>query len=113
MLFRSLENTIQRACVLATGDILLPKDIPLGLATAEAMPSGSIQKEEAIEALLRVAQADPSIELLPWLEREFTVHAMRQTGGNQVQSAKLLGITRATLRKRLERFGITRELHVQ
>jgi two-component system nitrogen regulation response regulator GlnG len=38
---------------------------------------------------------------------------MRQTGGNQVQSAKLLGITRATLRKRLERFGITRELIVQ
>ena len=110
---RELENTIQRACVLATGDILLPKDIPLGVANAEAIPSGSIQKEEAIEALLRVAQADPSIELLPWLEREFTVHAMRQTRGNQVQSAKLLGITRATLRKRLERFGITRELIVQ
>jgi two-component system nitrogen regulation response regulator GlnG len=76
-------------------------------------PAGSIQKEEAIEALLRVAQSDPSIELLPWLEREFTVHAMRQTRGNQVQAAKLLGITRATLRKRLERFGITRELVVQ
>ena len=110
---RELENTIQRACVLATGDILLPKDIPLGVASAEPVPSGSIQKEEAIEALLRVAQSDPSIELLPWLEREFTVHAMRQTRGNQVQSAKLLGITRATLRKRLERFGITRELIVQ
>jgi two-component system nitrogen regulation response regulator GlnG len=38
---------------------------------------------------------------------------MRQTHGNQVQAAKLLGITRATLRKRLERFGITRELIVQ
>ena len=37
----------------------------------------------------------------------------RQYGGNQVQAAKLLGITRATLRKRLERFGITRELVVQ
>ena len=99
--------------MLATGDILLPKDIPLGLATAEPMPSGSIQKEEAIEALLRHAQSDPNVELLPWLEREFTVHAMRQTHGNQVQSAKLLGITRATLRKRLERFGVTRELLIQ
>jgi two-component system nitrogen regulation response regulator GlnG len=110
---RELENTIQRACVLATGDILLPKDIPLGVPSGEAMPSGSIQKEEAIEALLRHAQSDPNVELLPWLEREFTVHAMRQTHGNQVQAAKLLGITRATLRKRLERFGITRELIVQ
>jgi DNA-binding NtrC family response regulator len=110
---RELENTIQRACVLATGDILLPKDIPLGLAGTEAAPTGGIQKEEAIEALLRHAQNDPNVELLPWLEREFTVHAMRQTRGNQVQAAKLLGITRATLRKRLERFGITRELIVQ
>jgi two-component system nitrogen regulation response regulator GlnG len=110
---RELENTIQRACVLATGDILLPKDIPLGIASTENAPAGIIQKEEAIEALLRHAQSDPNVELLPWLEREFTVHAMRQTNGNQVQSAKLLGITRATLRKRLERFGITRELIVQ
>jgi DNA-binding NtrC family response regulator len=111
---RELENTIRRACVLATGDILLPKDIPLGApGTEPAAPAGSIPKEEAIEVLLRYAQSDPSIELLPWLEREFTVHAMRQTRGNQVQAAKLLGITRATLRKRLERFGITRELVVQ
>src|SRR5215472_2296394 len=29
---RELENTVQRACVLATSDVLLPKDIPLGNA---------------------------------------------------------------------------------
>ena len=110
---RELENTIQRACVLATGDILLPKDIPLGVPATEQAPGGPIPMEEAIEVLLRHAQSDPNVELLPWLEREFTVHAMRQKRGNQVQAAKLLGITRATLRKRLERFGITRELLVQ
>ena len=27
---RELENTVQRACVLATADVLLPKDLPLG-----------------------------------------------------------------------------------
>jgi two-component system nitrogen regulation response regulator GlnG len=110
---RELENTIQRACVLATSDILLPKDIPLGAVPQEKSQSGLTSKEEAIEILLRAAQADPSVELLPWLEREFTVHAMRETGGNQVRAAKLLGITRATLRKRLDRFGITRELVIQ
>jgi two-component system nitrogen regulation response regulator GlnG len=30
-----------------------------------------------------------------------------------VQAAKLLGITRATLRKRIEKFGIQRELKIQ
>jgi two-component system nitrogen regulation response regulator GlnG len=110
---RELENTIQRACLLATSDILLPKDIPLGASAEAVTAEGAVTKEQAIEVLLRAAQSDPEVELLPWLEREFTVHAMRETKGNQVQAAKLLGITRATLRKRLERFGITRELVIQ
>jgi two-component system nitrogen regulation response regulator GlnG len=106
---RELENTIQRASVLATADVLLPKDIPLGLVTTgtiEAAPEGSVGSvEQAIESLFASATADPSIELLPWLEREFTLRAMVKTGNNQVRAAKLLGITRATLRKRLERNG--------
>ena len=110
---RELENTIQRACVLSTSDLLMPKDIPLGQMAADPVAGGSATKEEAIAILIRAAQADSSVELLPWLEREFTVHAMRQTGGNQVRAAKLLGITRSTLRKRLERFGVTRELVIE
>ena len=39
--------------------------------------------------------------------------AMKRTKGNQVKAAKLLGVTRATLRKRIERYGITRELNFQ
>ena len=71
-----------------------------------------VSKEMAIESLIKAAEADSSMQLLPWLEREFTLHAMRATGGNQVRAAKLLGITRATLRKRLEIFGITREMNI-
>jgi two-component system nitrogen regulation response regulator GlnG len=41
------------------------------------------------------------------------VAALADTRGNQVQAAKLLGITRATLRKRIEKFGIRRELTVE
>jgi two-component system nitrogen regulation response regulator GlnG len=118
---RELENTIQRACVLATSDLLTPKDIPLGndqrgtSSTTESAPAGApveLTTETAIEALLKAAQTDPDVQLLPWLEREFTLYAMKATKGNQVRAAKLLGITRATLRKRIERFGITRELTI-
>ena len=96
-----------------------PKDIPLGNAQPSdrgadgaAIPAGAITTEAAIEALLNAAQSDPEIQLLPWLEREFTLYAMKATKGNQVRAAKLLGITRATLRKRIERFAITRELTI-
>jgi two-component system nitrogen regulation response regulator GlnG len=117
---RELENTIQRACVLATSDLLTAKDIPLGNEptgtptsdSATAGPAVEMTTEGAIEVLLKAAQTDPDVQLLPWLEREFTLYAMKATKGNQVRAAKLLGITRATLRKRIERFGITRELTI-
>lgn len=114
---RELENTVQRAVVLASSDMLLPKDIPLGAPLTEAPSSGGensgpITTDKAIEVLLKAAQVDPNVQLLPWLEREFTLHAMTVTKGNQVRAAKLLGITRATLRKRLERFNITKELTI-
>ena len=122
---RELENTLQRASVLATSDLLLPKDIPLGSAgaapaeavqvagTSNHVAAAPLTTEAAIEVLLKSAQADPNIELLPWLEREFTLYAMKATKGNQVKAAKLLGLTRATLRKRIDRFGITKQLNIQ
>ena len=73
---------------------------------------GSLTTDEAVEVLLKAVTADPNVQLLPWLEREFTIHAMKLTKGNQVRAAKLLGITRATLRTRIERFGITKELTI-
>jgi DNA-binding protein Fis len=47
------------------------------------------------------------------VERELIIHDLQETKGNQVHAAKLLGITRATLRKRVEKFQIKRELNIQ
>jgi DNA-binding NtrC family response regulator len=121
---RELENTMQRAAVLAQSDILLPKDIPLGqsapvdrsapeataaptapVQTFASVPTAPLTIDVAINTLFEAAANDEAIQLLPWLEREFTFKAMTRTGNNQVQAARLLGITRATLRKRLERNG--------
>jgi DNA-binding NtrC family response regulator len=106
---RELENTLQRAAVLSRADILLPKDIPLGVAAPEtAQQEGAtatelLPRDRAVEVLFQAASEDDSLRLLPWIEREFTIRAMQKTGDNQVRAAKLLGITRATLRKRLDR----------
>ncbi len=106
---RELENTMQRATVLATADVLLPKDIPLGqsslnIESAPAPSASTDSLEDAVETLFSAA-ANGNLPLLPWVEREFTLRAMSKTGNNQVRAARLLGITRATLRKRLERNG--------
>ena len=109
---RELQNTLQRACVLATSDVLLPKDLPLGqVATAPELSGGEgalPSIEEAADALFRaLTREEGERELLPWLEEVFTRRAMEMKGNNQVKASRLLGITRATLRKRLERLGVS------
>ena len=112
---RELQNTLQRACVLASSDVILPKDLPLGQvvpgneSTTETIPAPvtpPLTLESAasslFEVLTREVAKDPSVELLPWVENDFITRAMEFCGRNQVRASKLLGITRATLRKRLE-----------
>jgi DNA-binding protein Fis len=44
--------------------------------------------------------------LLEAVEKEMIQRALVECGGNQVKASALLGITRATLRKRIDSFGI-------
>ncbi|MCS7090659.1 MAG: sigma-54 dependent transcriptional regulator [Verrucomicrobiota bacterium] len=131
---RELENLLRRASVIAKGDAILPTDLPPELAgggvvrakvafetqpAAPAPPDESNSKretEEVVELARRLfqwARRHPDHKVLPAVERELVVQALKETGDNQVQAAKLLGITRATLRKRIEKFGIRRQLRVE
>ena len=60
--------------------------------------------------LLTAAQhaevADPHARLLEAAEREIITQAIHLTHGNQLQAAKLLGISRLTLRDRLADYGL-------
>ena len=64
------------------------------------------------KTLFRWAREQKGLEVMPAVERELIINALAETNGNQVQAAKLLGITRATLRKRVDKFNIRRELTV-
>ncbi len=128
---RELENTLERASVLATVDLLLPKDLPLQQAESTTIDQNNVaidrapqqqpelavehpraadlsnlSVEDAVGWLFEAARKDTGIQLLPWVEQKFTEQAMQVTNGNQVRAAKLLGVTRATLRKRLERYDL-------
>jgi nitrogen regulation protein NR(I) len=73
---------------------------------------GKTDLAHAIETLFNFARSDKQFKLLPAAERELIVRALAETSGNQVQAAKLLGVTRATLRKRVEKFGIQKRMAI-
>jgi two-component system nitrogen regulation response regulator GlnG len=120
---RELENVIRRALVVAKGNAILLSDLPpdisgqsqLGSAVAATAPV-TAETGSDIAALARLlfqwARREPKLKILPAVERELVIQALKETEGNQVHAAKLLGITRATLRKRVEKFGIQRELNI-
>jgi nitrogen regulation protein NR(I) len=114
---RELENVIERAAVMARSDTLMPEDLPAEVrepaVPAVAPEDVNAALDVAVRALFAVARKDAKLKVIPAAERELIIRALAETGGNQVQAAKLLGITRATLRKRIEKFGILRRLDVR
>ncbi|MBR91031.1 MAG: DNA-binding response regulator [Verrucomicrobiales bacterium] len=112
---RELENAIQRALVMAKGGTILPGTLPPEITGSSSAASGeppSADLAALAQKLFQWARANPDLRIIPAVERELIINALKETGGNQVQSAKLLGITRATLRKRIEKFDIKQELSI-
>ncbi len=130
---RELENVIQRATVVSKGDAILLDDLPAEIKNIEsaitpalaasapvALPKATEEKNAESpstiatlsETLFQWARKHSDLKVLPAIERELIIQALIETKGNQVQAAKLLGITRATLRKRIDVFKITREFLV-
>ena len=112
---RELENAIRRALVMAKTGAIQPGTLPPEITqpdTPVAVEESGDDLSSLAQRLFQWARANPDLRVIPAVERELIINALRETGGNQVQTAKLLGITRATLRKRIEKFNIKQELSV-
>jgi nitrogen regulation protein NR(I) len=122
---RELENAIRRAHVMAKSDAILSSDLPPEISgqsaggapipTTAGVASEAASTDTAALArqLFQWAKRDPKLKIIPAVERELVIQALKETNDNQVNAAKLLGITRATLRKRIDKFAIQRELNVK
>src|SRR5881296_809564 len=106
---RELENVIQRAIVMATSGIILPEHLPIGPVSAATSVSVDASLEEIIErkltecvrGLREHASATLYDLMLGLVEKPLLRAVLRETGGNQVRAAQILGINRNTLRKKL------------
>jgi nitrogen regulation protein NR(I) len=120
---RELQNAIERASVVSKGDIIIPIDFGADISTHEPgrgveaplgnTAAGEVEFSTLSKQLFAWARKDPKLKVVPAVERELIIAALSETDGNQVQAAKLLGITRATLRKRIDKFQITQRLTIK
>lgn len=116
---RELENTIQRSVVVAQGETILKKDLPQEIldAVQDKCTPGPFEVVEKTGSAPSLDQLLDSVyarmrdrvdtHLLQAVEKEITLRALKETEGNQVKASALLGITRATLRKRIDTYGLT------
>jgi two-component system response regulator PilR (NtrC family) len=89
---RELENVLERATALRSGDLIEAEDLYLepGEGGGEELGRGS----ESLD------------DYLNRLERQAILEAIQKTDGNRTAAARLLGVTFRSLRYRLERLGI-------
>lgn len=91
---RELENTMARACALATTDILLPDDIPIGRGPVSS--AGSLN--DALSIITDSALRE-GLNALSFARDELIRHALDMTGNNTKEAAKALGVSLPTLKK--------------
>jgi DNA-binding NtrC family response regulator len=96
---RELENVIERALVLAGGDVLLEDDIRLDHAPRRGSGNGGAAAVNGDGFLPEGVSLDQH-------EQQLIREALRRSGGNKSQAARLLGLSRNALRYRLAQMGL-------
>jgi len=105
---RELKNVIERAVILAPGRELtvetLPERVLAGRAAAVdvALPPVASRVEGAAPGPLHIAFR-PGTDTLDALERKLLEEALRMAGGKKARAAALLGISRFSLMRRVEK----------
>ncbi len=85
---RELENVIERAIVFSEGDVIRPENLPDALRIPAVVPS------------------DQEIRSLSEIEREQVVRALQAVQGNKAAAARLLGLDRKTLYRKIELYDL-------
>ena len=100
---RELKNVIERACMLSDGNLVSDRELAgaFGPEVHAAAPRARTADHSARGA------APPA--QLDEIEREHILDVLRQVNGNRMAAAKVLGISRRALYRRLERHHLTEE----
>ncbi len=88
---RELENLIERAVTLGTGEVLGARDLPDEVLAVGDQPP---------------ALTEGGLTTLEEREKEYILWVLQKMGGNKSQAAEILGIDRVSLWRKLKRYGV-------
>jgi DNA-binding NtrC family response regulator len=100
---RELENALERACALSSGPVIHLGDLPTQLQQQ------GVEARRATDTSAAQAAAEsplPRLATLAELERQAILGAIRTLNGDKLQAAKLLGIGKTTLYRKLKEYGV-------
>ena len=90
---RELENCLERAVIVARGELIAPIDLPPAM---QNLPAGKEDAEILFPAGLSLQEA----------EKALILKTLEDAGGNRSRAAEILGINRRTLQMKLKEYGI-------
>jgi two-component system response regulator AtoC len=93
---RELENCVARAVTLGDHKTIDVEDLPPAIRTESLMPSTSSIEDSASLSTTALAE----------MERMTILRVFEQAGGDKALAGKMLGISRATLYRKLKRYNI-------
>jgi two-component system response regulator AtoC len=108
---RELRTAIEHGVVMSSGSKLMLRHLPASLRSAPLILPGSRQDDGVTNTgsgrkSISAATAFPPDLNLQEMEHKFIREALRRTGENRSAAAKLLGISRRTLHRKLHELGL-------
>jgi two-component system, NtrC family, response regulator AtoC len=100
---RQLENTVERAVAVASGEEIQVEDLPPEVALGDAIPSGA---GSGIAGLATLPYKDALAEARDRVSREYLAAIMKEFGGNVTRAAERAGMERESLHRLLRRYGL-------
>ncbi|MCU1381785.1 MAG: zraR 19 [Acidobacteria bacterium] len=101
---RELKNVIERACMLSEGTLLSDREL-VG-AFGPEIPAAPPSRGRLAGMTTRDAEPPAALDTI---EREHILDVLRQVNGNRMAAAKVLGISRRALYRRLDRHHLAGE----
>ena len=99
---RELKSALEYACVLAGEGVIQPEHLPPHILR----PRAPAAAPNAVPASPAEAGAPASRPVPPRDQRQELIDVLRQTGGNQSEAARILGVSRVTIWNRMKRYNI-------